>query len=69
MARKQLKTGRLVLGRKVGETIWIGAVSVQVARVDGDRVRLSIIAPPEIKVMREELLERPQAGDTIDDAE
>lgn len=69
MARKQVKTGRLVLSRKVGETIWIGAISVQISKVNGDRVRLSIIAPSEVKVMREELLERPEAGDTISNAE
>jgi|694.fasta_scaffold109754_3 carbon storage regulator CsrA len=69
MARKHGSTGRLILGRRLGEKIWIGAVSVEVTKIDGNRVWLGVIASPEVKVIREELLDRPQAGDTMDNAE
>ena len=46
----------LVLSRKVGETIVIGShVTVTVARVSGSRVFLTIEAPANIRVDREEI--------------
>jgi carbon storage regulator len=48
----------LVLSRKVGESIEIGGgIRVTVTEVRGGRVRLSIQAPPEIRVFRKELLD------------
>ena len=47
----------LVLSRKVGESIFIGE-SIQVTVVQtakNGRIRLGIDAPPEVKVLREEL--------------
>lgn len=55
MARKHGSTGRLILGRRLGEKIWIGAVSVEVTKIDGNRVWLGVIAAPEVKVIRDEI--------------
>ncbi len=47
----------LVLSRKIGEAIAIGPdIIVEVVAVDGDRVRLGITAPEEVRVFRKELL-------------
>ena len=46
----------LVLSRKVGETILISeAIRVTVVQVANGRIRLGIDAPPEVRVLREEL--------------
>lgn len=45
----------LTLSRKIGETIVIGDVVIEYASRKGDRVRLRIAAPPEVKVRRGEL--------------
>jgi carbon storage regulator len=46
----------LVLSRKIGERILIGdEISITVVRVANGGVRLGIIAPAELPVMREEL--------------
>jgi carbon storage regulator len=47
----------LVLSRRNGECIVIdGKIMVTIIEVRGQQVRLGIEAPPEIPVMREELL-------------
>ena len=49
----------LVLTRKVGETVVIdGCITVTVVAVDGNRVRIGITAPPEVRVDREEVHRR-----------
>ena len=49
----------LVLSRRPGEEIILdGDIRVTVLSVKGDRVRLGIAAPPSVKVMRQEVLER-----------
>jgi carbon storage regulator len=49
----------LVLSRKVGESILISeSIRVTVVQVANGRIRLGIDAPPEVRVLREELLER-----------
>jgi carbon storage regulator len=49
----------LVLTRRVGETIVIdGEIQVTVVSVKGDRVRLGIVAPPDVTVDREEVHRR-----------
>lgn len=54
----------LVLSRKIGERIRIGdSVTVTVVRVSGGGVRLGIDAPPELPVVREELLEQLERRD------
>lgn len=47
----------LVLTRKEGETIAIGdEIEVRVLRIDGDQIRLGIVAPRQTTVLRGELL-------------
>jgi len=50
----------LVITRRIGETILIGKdITVVVSAIQGGTVKLGIIAPPEIKIVRSELtLER-----------
>ena len=49
----------LVLSRKHGEAIVIGnGITVTVLAVDGDRVKLGIVAPAEVPVHREEVYQR-----------
>jgi carbon storage regulator len=46
----------LVLSRKVGESIIIdGGITVTIVAVDGNKVRVGISAPPEVRVDREEV--------------
>ena len=46
----------LILQRKRGESLLIGEdISITVS-VDGERVRLAISAPPEVSVLRSELV-------------
>lgn len=47
----------LILQRKRGESLLIGEdISITVVSVDGERVRLAISAPPEVSVLRSELV-------------
>jgi carbon storage regulator len=47
----------LVLRRKVGESIILdGVISVSVLAVEGERVKIGITAPPDVTIVREELL-------------
>ena len=46
----------LVLQRKIGESIYIGDdIKITIQDVLGERVKISIDAPREISIMREEL--------------
>jgi carbon storage regulator len=46
----------LVLSRKVGEKIVIdGCITVEIVAVNGNKVRLGITAPPEVRIDREEI--------------
>jgi carbon storage regulator len=48
----------LILVRKVHQGIAIeGGISIQVLSIDRDRVKLGIVAPTDVKVMRQELLD------------
>lgn len=54
----------LILSRKLGEKIVIGGqVEVMVVAIRGDKVRIGIDAPRDVRVHREEVQER------IDNAE
>lgn len=56
----------LVLRRKVGESIILdGVISVSVLAVEGERVKIGITAPPDVTIVREELLKNasPPAPD------
>jgi carbon storage regulator len=49
----------LVLTRRVGEHIIIdGCIRVTVSAVQGEKVRIGVTAPPEIRVDREEVHQR-----------
>lgn len=51
----------LVLSRKIGERIVIGEnVTVVVTRVVGNRVTLGIESPEDVRIVRDELKDRPQ---------
>ena len=47
----------LVLRRKVGESIIMnGVIKVTILAIEGDRVKIGIDAPPDVIIVREELL-------------
>lgn len=57
VGRKGKEGSMLILTRKVDQGIVIqGNILVSVLRIDGDRVRIGISAPPDIIVLRQELL-------------
>jgi len=52
----------LVLGRVPGQSIYIGNdIVVTVLRSQGGAIKIGITAPPEIKILREELRQTPAA--------
>jgi carbon storage regulator len=54
----------LVLRRKVGESIVLaGAINVSVLAVEGLRVKIGISAPPDVTIVRKELLGVSTGGD------
>ena len=63
----------LVLTRKVGSSIIIdGRIKIQIVKIKGRQVRLSIEAPREVKVHREEVqrsLENASASQRLKSAE
>ncbi|WPK12412.1 carbon storage regulator CsrA [Lysinibacillus louembei] len=51
----------LVLSRKTGESIMIGdQIEVKVLAVEGDQVKIGIVAPKAVKVHRAEVFEAIQ---------
>lgn len=47
----------LILQRKAGESLVIGKdVTISVVSVEGGRVRLAISAPPDVSILRSELI-------------
>jgi carbon storage regulator len=56
----------LVLTRKLNEALKIGDdVTVTVLSIDGDRIRLGIEAPEEIRIVRKELLEEIEEANQL----
>lgn len=55
----------LVLSRKVGEKLVIdGNITVEVVKIQGNRITLGLVAPADVKILRGELREQqpfPQA--------
>ena len=46
----------LVLSRKVGEKLVIdGNITVEVVRIQGNRITLGLVAPSDVKILRGEL--------------
>lgn len=57
----------LVLSRKQNERIRVGeSVVVTVVRVSGDKVRIGIEAPPNVRVLRDELEDESLETVTLD---
>ncbi len=51
----------LVLSRKVGDKLVIdGNITVEVVKIQGNRISLGIVAPSDVKILRGELTQ-PQA--------
>lgn len=51
----------LVLTRKASEMINLGDdIEVRVLSIDGNRVKIGVVAPDKVRVMRGELLEEKQ---------
>ena len=51
----------LVLGRRVGESILIGSdIRVTVSSMNGNQVKLSIAAPDDVLILRDELARRAE---------
>jgi len=56
----------LVLTRKVGEEILIGdSIKIKVIEISGSKVRLGIDAPAEMRIYREEILERVRSENRL----
>jgi len=54
----------LVLSRKVGQRILVGdQIAITVVRIAGGGVRLGIEAPPELPIVREEMVHRLDEAD------
>lgn len=48
----------LVISRKTSESILIGDnIEIRISEISGDRVKLAISAPKEVRITRKELLE------------
>ena len=55
----------LVLSRKAGERVWIGPeIEVTVLGIHKGRGKLGFLAPPEVPIRRDELLQRTGADQT-----
>jgi carbon storage regulator len=53
----------LVLTRRIGEEIVIGEdIHVAVLAIQGEKVRLGVVAPPDVQVDRQEVRDRRLAG-------
>ena len=49
----------LVLSRKVGDKLVIdGSITVEVVKIQGNRISLGIVAPSNVKILRGELTEQ-----------
>ena len=58
----------LVLRRKINERIILdGQIAIEVLAIEGSRIKLGISAPPNISILREELLtSRPLSSNSYD---
>jgi carbon storage regulator len=57
----------LVLSRKVGERLLVGKdIVILVTQIRGDKVRIGIEAPPEYRVVREELEQKGKDDEVRD---
>ena len=57
----------LVLSRKVGDKLVIdGNITVEVVKIQGNRISLGIVAPSNIKILRGELTEHQAKAQIVD---
>ncbi len=57
----------LVLSRKVGEKLVIdGNITVEVVRIQGNRITLGIVAPADVKILRGELNQKQARTETAE---
>ena len=57
----------LVLSRKVGDKLVIdGNITVEVVKIQGNRISLGIVAPSEVKILRGELMEPKGNTQTVE---
>jgi carbon storage regulator len=63
------KNQMLVLSRKVGEKLVIdGNITVEVVRIQGNRITLGLVAPADVKILRGELHQmqaKPQTTELV----
>ena len=60
----------LNIGRKVNEAVRIGdSIRVVVTRIERGKVRIGIEAPDEVKIFREELLDRVRVEERREEAD
>lgn len=56
----------LVLRRKAGESIVVdGNITISVLAVEGERVKIGIGAPPDVSIVREELIVRQEIAHPV----
>ena len=59
----------LILSRKVGETVYLNEdIEIKIVEVSGDKVRLGIEAPKDVKVLRSELRQTMESNKTAAEA-
>ncbi len=57
----------LVLSRKVGEKLVIdGNITVEVVRIQGNRITLGLVAPADVKILRGELNQKHAKAETTE---
>ncbi len=57
----------LILSRKAGEKVVIdGNITLEIVRIQGNRVTVGIAAPSNVKILRGELDEHPSATQTVE---
>ena len=63
MKEQDKPAGHLVLTRRRDESIRIGDdITVTILQVDGGKVRIGILAPKNVVILREELYTAPTGG-------
>lgn len=59
----------LVLSRKVGEKLVIdGNITVEVVRIQGNRITLGLVAPADVRILRGELNTSMQPSKKLDES-
>ena len=59
----------LILSRKVGETVYLNEdIEIKIVEVSGDKVRLGIEAPKDVKVLRSELRQTMESNKKASDS-